>query len=67
MKVHKYVLHRLFHDEYQRFLGRYSQNPIAGLKRALSANKIKYEIVDDKEIIIVMGEKRLRLKQEDRT
>ena len=65
MKVHKYVLRRLFYDECQRFVGRYGKNPISGLKRVLSANKIKYESVTKNEIIIVVGEKRLTVKQED--
>ena len=64
-KVHKYVLRRLFREEYVRWIGQFGGNPLAGLKSALNANKIKYEVVDENEITILAGTKKLRVKQED--
>ena len=65
MKVHKYVLRRLLRDEYARWVGQFSKNPIAGLKRVLNVQKIKYESISKDEITIVVGERKLRIKQED--
>ena len=65
MKVHRYVLRRLFRDEYARFIGRLGANPIAGLDRVLKANKIGYESVVQNEITFMVGDKKLVVKQED--
>jgi hypothetical protein len=64
-KVHKYVLRRLIHEEYMRWLGQFGKNPITGLKKALDSNGIKYKTIGEKEMIISIGEKKLVIKQED--
>jgi len=65
MKVHKYVFRRLLQDECDRFIGRYGKNPLTGLKQMLDQNKVKYTTLSEDEIIVVVGEKKIRLVQEN--
>jgi len=65
MKVHKYVFRRLLQDECDRFVRRYGKNPLTGLKQMLDQNKVKYTTLSKDEIIVVVGEKKIRLVQED--
>ena len=65
MKVHKYVLKRLLKDECDRLIWQYRSKPLEGVKRVLAANKVKFESPSENEIIIVVGEKKLIVKQED--
>ena len=65
MKVHKYVLKRLLKDECDRLIWQYRSKPLEGVKRVLAANKVKFESPSEKEVIVVVGEKKLRIIEED--
>jgi len=65
MKIQKYVLRRIFKEECSRFLDRYAQNPLTGLKKLLDMNKIEYKTVGETEIIVQAGSRTLRVVQED--
>ena len=64
-QVHKYVLRRLFRDEYERFIERYGKNPLVGIKRILAANKMDYVVSGSSEVILRIGEKKVVIRQED--